>query len=590
MDRYDGRRTGIEILIEGADITKEIEPYLISLEYTDNQEDECDDLQIKLQDREQLWTNSWLNNMVVAAASLVSSEAEQTEEVEETTSSEPETQTYHVSTKVGLWVRAGPGGKSANVEVFPYNTNVEVYEIVDGWARISYNGGDAWMCAQYLQSGDSGSGNVGGAGSSAGASKSDSSSSSESSFSKTEKIGTEQREAYEAKIRNMITGLKISATIIRYNWTGEGEEDRLFCGEFELDSLNVSGPPNVVTIKATSLSYNRPIRQTKRSQAWENYSLSGIAGEMAYKNGMQCSYLASTNPHYDYQEQDQQSDIDFLSDLCHEAGLSLKCTNNTLTIFSQQQEEAKSSVLTIRRGISPYSKYKLDISASGSNYNACRVSYVNERGKLIEGTAYAPSYSDPTQDTETGEITDTNQVLEISHRVTSIGEAEMLASYYLRLRNKYGKTISFDMAGNPILVSGVNIGVDGWGSFDGKYSITTAKHSVTNSGYKTSVSGRWIYALPKVVEASVVVQEAEEEEEETAPASLSVGDKVRVRDGAITFGGETALQSWCYDYTFTVIQVGGQVGSKKLSDDRIVIGKNGSVIAAMNIADLYKVE
>ncbi len=488
IDKYDARRTDFELVIDGADVTDDVKPYLISLSYTDNQEDECDDLQIVLQDRAMLWTKGWLNNMVEAAASLV-----------------------------------GEGGGTVS-------------------------GG-----AASLKSNQESSGN-----------------------SKKATIGTEQREAYEASVRNMATGLKISATIIRQNWTGHGEEDKLPCGEFELDSLIVSGPPNTITIKATSLSYGQPIRQTKRSQAWESYNLSGIASEMASKNGLGCDYLASTDPYYDYEEQDQQSDIDFLSGLCHEAGLSLKCTDGKLVIFSQKDEEAKDPVMTITNGESPYSGYKLTIAATDANYNACRVSYVDKDGKLIEGTAYASGYSDPTQDTETGEITDTNQVLEISHRVTSIGEAQALASYYLRLRNKYGKQTHFDMAGDPVLLAGANYSVEGWGSFDGKYSITTAKHAVSSSGYRVSVDGRWIEAEPVKEE----VQEAVVEKS----SGFSVGDKVKIADGAPVYGMGITLQDWCYGgYEFEVIQVGGE----GLPDDRVVVGINGVVTAAIAASDLY---
>ena len=44
------RRTKAEISFGGIDITKSIQPYLLSISYTDNEEDETDDLQIKIQD------------------------------------------------------------------------------------------------------------------------------------------------------------------------------------------------------------------------------------------------------------------------------------------------------------------------------------------------------------------------------------------------------------------------------------------------------------------------------------------------------------------------------------------------------------
>jgi hypothetical protein len=57
------RRTKAEISFGGIDITKSIQPYLLSISYTDNEEDETDDLQIKIQDRDDLWLTQWLDEI-----------------------------------------------------------------------------------------------------------------------------------------------------------------------------------------------------------------------------------------------------------------------------------------------------------------------------------------------------------------------------------------------------------------------------------------------------------------------------------------------------------------------------------------------
>ncbi|MCL2082879.1 MAG: hypothetical protein FWH04_06565, partial [Oscillospiraceae bacterium] len=113
------RRTDISVRFKGVDITKSIKKYLISITYTDNEDGETDDLQIRLHDREGLWLEKWLQKAVEAAAS------------------------------------------------------------------------------------DS--------------------------------------------------GFTIQASIKRKNWTGNGKDQKLKCGKFELDAVTVEGPPSVVVIKATSL-------------------------------------------------------------------------------------------------------------------------------------------------------------------------------------------------------------------------------------------------------------------------------------------------------------------------------------------------
>lgn len=68
-DKGMGRRTAVEITFEGVDITASILQYFKSMTYTDNEEDEADDLQIVLHDRDGIWMEKWLNDAVEAAAS-----------------------------------------------------------------------------------------------------------------------------------------------------------------------------------------------------------------------------------------------------------------------------------------------------------------------------------------------------------------------------------------------------------------------------------------------------------------------------------------------------------------------------------------
>ena len=67
-DVNKARRAEMSVFFAGADITSSLQKYLLSLTYTDNEEDETDDLQIKLQDRDNLWLESWLNTVIQSAA------------------------------------------------------------------------------------------------------------------------------------------------------------------------------------------------------------------------------------------------------------------------------------------------------------------------------------------------------------------------------------------------------------------------------------------------------------------------------------------------------------------------------------------
>jgi phage protein D len=346
------RHTDVRVIFAGVDITAEISPFITSIDYTDNEADETDDLQIKLQDRDGIWLHWWLNAAV--------------------------------------------------------------------------------------QSASSGSGNV--------------------------------------------KGLIISAIIIRRNWHGDGQAAAIGTGAFELDNVKASGPPATITIKATSLPYGSATRQQLKTQGWEGYNLQGIASEIAGRAGMEVMYLSSNNPTYDRVEQFRTADIVFLTKLCHNAGISLKVMNNTIILFDQAEFECMPCIATISRGDGSYTKYNLSTGQADTQYSSCRVSYNNpQTGEYIESIAYADDAESSGEN---------NQQLEITTRVTSIGEAQAIAEKQLRLHNKFERTATFTMLGNPYMVAGSTVMLFGFGMWDGPYIIKKSKHTVNGSGYTTTVELR----------------------------------------------------------------------------------------------------
>lgn len=346
-NRNMARRTIAEVVFDGVDISKSIRPYLLSITYTDNEEDETDDLQIKLQDRNGLWMQKWL------------------------------------------------------------------------------------------------------------------------------------QEAEEAASAAKLT---MGVVFVRENWHSDGGDRVLDCGEFELDDVQVNGPPATVTVKGTALPYSAQIRQTKKSKAWEAYNLSGIANEIASNAGMMCMYESDSDPYYERVEQMKVSDIAFLSELCHKSGISLKVTNHMIVLFDQAKYEQQAPVYTIAYGSGTYTTYRLDSGSAETQYSSCRVSYVDpSSGVCIEGTAQIDDYNGDAKN---------NQQLEITAKVADVDEAETLAKKELRRANKFAKTASFTIPGNPYIVAGVTIQLTGWGGWSGKYIVKQARHSLNGSGYQTQITLR----------------------------------------------------------------------------------------------------
>ena len=138
-DKNLARRASVQVVFAGVDITDDIRPYLLGLTYTDNEEDEADDLQIQLQDRDAVWLKKWLNELVQKAASTT-----------RTQSSGAATSTYRVTPAIGLNVRTGPGTGYRKLGALICGTKVEVYSISNGWAQIRYSGQTAYISASYI--------------------------------------------------------------------------------------------------------------------------------------------------------------------------------------------------------------------------------------------------------------------------------------------------------------------------------------------------------------------------------------------------------------------------------------------------------
>lgn len=511
------RYSSAEIFFQGADITEDIRPYLLSVTYTDNEEDETDDLQIKLQDRDSIWLTSWLNEAINAAAAAPAAQPAGTSAETSAAAS-----TATVTAKSGLILRAGKSTGSARLAVAPYGASVSVTDSSGNWWACSYNGQNGYMWYSYLKlaedAANPGTGSAPAAASGsgiytvnarsglilrAGPSKSTKRLAAAPYGAKvtvTDSANewyactyggqngymwhsylTAENTAGQEEAASASPAFYIRAVLHRYNWTEDGTDEPLDCGQFELDTVGASGPPSQITIKASSLSYSSTIRQTKKTKAWEAYQLSGIVNEMAGANGMASMYLSDYDPMIAREEQTEESDIAFLSRLAHDSGLSVKATNNMIVVFDQLTYEKMEPSATFRRGDGSYSSYKLNTTKADTQYASCRVCYVNQAGELIEGIAYAPGYDAEAKN---------NQQLEIRQKVSSAEEARTLAAKRLRLHNKYTKTASLTVPGNPALVAGTVVALEGFGAWSGRYMVRQSKHTISGSGYVTQLSLR----------------------------------------------------------------------------------------------------
>lgn len=409
------RRVDIRLGFQNVKVPGNINQHLSSITYTDEEEDNADDIQLVFDDREDKWLGKWLEvkPQFVKTTKQISREVQQEASIK-----------YVVQKGDTLWAIASKylGSGSKYPQIASENNIANPNLIYPGQVFNITTGGTTTTTV------------------------------------------TDTVEAMEKVSDPKL----ITATIVQKNWHDTGKDAVLDCGTFELDSVDASGPPTKITLKGTSIPYTSTMRMAKKSRAWENTDLKTIAGDIAKEAGLKLMFESSSNPSYKRKEQMQTSDIRFLQKLCKAAGMALKVTTLTVVIYDAAEYDSKPAIKTIKYGSGDYISYKLGTSLTDTAYTSCHVSYTDpDSQETIEGT-YTPDSTEGT-----------GQVLEINEKVTSTEEANELAKKRLREKNTQQFTASFSMFGDVQLVAGATVKLKGFQEFDRKYKITKATHKLT---------------------------------------------------------------------------------------------------------------
>lgn len=427
-DKRLARRVELRLTFKNVDVPEDINRHLLSAAYTDEEEDSTDDFQIEYDDRE----NNLLGTWVEIKPTIIKSKKQVEKKVEKES-----VVNYVVQRGDTLWAIASKylGDSTKYPQIAQENNIMNPNLIYPGQVFKITTGGTATSTA-------------------------------------VEKEETETVETVEMVIKPRL----VSAVLVQKNWNDTGKDVTLDIGTFEIDSVDMSGPPDKVTVKGTSIPYTSTLRMEKKSKAWENYTLKGIGEEIAGKNGMKLMYEAKENPAYKRKEQVQTSDIKFLQTLCHAAGMALKVTTMMIVIYDAAEYDRKPAIRTFRKGSSDVISYKMGTSMTDTAYTSCHVSYSDPDSKETIEYTYTP-------DSRAG----TGQTLEVNEKIRSTAEAQQLAKKRLREKNTQEYTASLTVVGDVSLVAGVTVKLKGWQQFDRKYKVTQAKHTLLN-GYTVDLS------------------------------------------------------------------------------------------------------
>lgn len=323
-------------------------------------------------------------------------------------------------------------------------------------------------------------------------------------------------------------GATLTAQIITENWNQPNDYEMLDCGSFEIDDLTDSGPVSTFSIGALSVGITSSIRGESRSQAWENFKLSGLVNEIAERHGFDVFFDSDYDPVIDRFDQKNESDLEFLIKIAEHIGVNVRLSHNKIIVYQERLYDAQEVSLTLSKNEDGFINHSFRAS-SADIYAACQVQFLDSKsGKLVTyqytpdgrsgvmGKEDSKSSSGESGGTkidpetrmvittpgkgkgkgENEEITEpkVGKVLKINRRCSSLAEAEQLAKSSLRGKNKREITGSLTYVGNLYLRAGLTIAISGFGVWDySTWVIEEVAHSWSvSSGLETSISIRGV--------------------------------------------------------------------------------------------------
>ena len=260
---------------------------------------------------------------------------------------------------------------------------------------------------------------------------------------------------------------------------GYSGEPLMPCGDFEVDQMELDGPPDVFRIRGLS-AYITPAMRTRRSVAHEGLTPQQIAGAIAGVYGLSLVTAPSdSDVAYARITQRNETDLEFLRRLADEHDYEFSVRAGQLVFYPRASLEQLAPVMTIGR--SDVTAFAF-ASKTHRTYKSAQANHQRpSTTELLSGTSSA----EPT-----GAVSDT---LKLLVRCENSAQAKMRAAAALHRANMFAMTARVRLEGSTNLSAGNPVMLFGFGASDGTYMVDNARHRLTRAGgYTTEIEGRRI--------------------------------------------------------------------------------------------------
>lgn len=258
---------------------------------------------------------------------------------------------------------------------------------------------------------------------------------------------------------------------------GYGGEKLLDAGEFQVDELELTGPPDVMQMRCLG-AYITPALRTRQSVGYENRTLLDIAAQIALKHGLRM-IGAPVFPNVSFRRvtQNRETDLGFLRRIALAHDYDFTVRGRKLVFYSRLELESRAAVTTLKRRDVETFSFK---ARTYRTYVAAEVAYLNAEFKGLVAFSAAAAAAIATGDS-----------FKLIARVEDAQQAALKAAAALHGANMEQMTAVIGLPGATKLVAGNSVELSGFGEMDGKYLVEIARHRLERrSGYTTEIEAR----------------------------------------------------------------------------------------------------
>jgi phage protein D len=254
-------------------------------------------------------------------------------------------------------------------------------------------------------------------------------------------------------------------------------EPLLPCGDFQVDELELSGPPDSMRIRCLE-AWITPAMRTRKSVAYEGQTVSEIAATVARKYSLTVVGNANTpNVLFERVTQKQETDLEFLQRIARAHGYYFTVRGTQMVFFAITTLEGAGSTLALTR---PDVLTFAFVNKTHEIYKASQVSYQFPGAKKTITQMQVGAPQPATGDT-----------LKLEERCENGPQALLKAQSRLHDVNSLQRTVRLVTPGSTTLAAGNVVTLSGFGVNDGGYLIETARHRLARAtGYTTEIQAR----------------------------------------------------------------------------------------------------